>query len=61
MKNPKAVPPGQGRTHAFGVTQAALEAIKGKKSLVQLAGIYNVCPNTIGKWKAELVGYALRA
>jgi hypothetical protein len=31
------------------VTQAALEAIKGEKSLVELARIYNVQPNTIVK------------
>jgi transposase-like protein len=37
------------------VTQAALEAIKGEKSLVELARIYNVHPNTIVKWKAELM------
>jgi transposase-like protein len=37
------------------VTQAALEAIKGEKSLVELARIYNVQPNTIVKWKAELM------
>jgi transposase len=51
------------------VTQAALEAIKGEKSLVELARIYNVHPNTIGKlraspvtkWKAELMGHARRA
>jgi transposase len=48
-------PTGQGRTYAFGVTQAALEAIKGEKSLVELARIYNVHPNTIVKWKAELM------
>jgi transposase len=35
--------------------QAALEAIKGEKSLVELARIYNVHPNTIVKWKAELM------
>jgi hypothetical protein len=45
-------PTGQGRTYAFGVTQAALEAIKGEKSLVELARIYNVHPNTIGKLRA---------
>ena len=56
MKKPKAVPP----QVKF---QAALEAIKGEKSLVELARIYNVHPNTIGKlraspmtkWKAELM------
>jgi hypothetical protein len=48
-------PTGQGRTYAFGVTQAALEAIKGEKSLVELARIYNVQPNAIVKWKAELM------
>jgi transposase-like protein len=37
------------------VTQAALEAIKGEKSLVELARIYNVQPNAIVKWKAELM------
>jgi transposase len=48
MKKPKAVPP----QVKF---QAALEAIKGEKSLVELARIYNVHPNTIVKWKAELM------
>ena len=51
------------------MTQAALEAIKGEKSLVELARIHNVHPNTIGKlraspvtkWKAELMGHARRA
>jgi uncharacterized protein YjcR len=28
---------------------------------VELARIYNVHPNTIVKWKAELMGHALRA
>jgi transposase len=54
MKKPKAVPP----QVKF---QAALEAIKGEKSLVELARIYNVHPNTIVKWKAELMGHARRA
>ena len=54
MKKPKAVSP----QVKF---QAALEAIKGEKSLVELARIYNVHPNTIVKWKAELMGHALRA
>jgi len=35
------------RTYAFGVTQAALEPIQGEKSLVELARIYNVHPNTV--------------
>jgi uncharacterized protein YjcR len=29
--------------------------------LVELARIYNVHPNTIVKWKAELMGHARRA
>jgi transposase len=48
------------------VTQAALEAIKGEKSLVELARIYNVHPKhklraSPVKWKAELMGHARRA
>jgi len=37
------------------VTQAALEAIKGERSLVEIARAYGVHPNTIVKWKAELM------
>lgn len=48
MKKPKSVPP----QVKF---QAALEAIKGERSLVEIARIYGVHPNTIVKWKAELM------
>jgi transposase-like protein len=48
MKKPKAVAP----QVKF---QAALEALKGERSLVELARAYAVHPNTIVKWKAELM------
>lgn len=35
--------------------KVALEAIKGIKTLNQLAGEYSVHPNAIGKWKKELL------
>ena len=35
--------------------KVALEAIKGMKTLNQLAGEYSVHPNAIGKWKKELL------
>ncbi|WP_243095672.1 transposase [Thermus thalpophilus] len=35
--------------------QAALEAVKGEKSLVEIARAYGVHPNTVVKWKSELM------
>jgi len=35
--------------------KVALEAVKGEKTLVELAGIYGVHPNQINKWKKRLV------
>ncbi len=48
MKKPKSVAP----QVKF---QAALEVIKGQQSLAQLARTYGVHPNTLLKWKAELL------
>ena len=35
--------------------KVALEALKGEKTMAQLAGEYDVQPNQIGRWKAELL------
>ena len=35
--------------------KVALEAVKGEKTIAQLAGEYDVHPNQIGRWKAELL------
>ncbi len=35
--------------------KVALEAVKGEKTLVELAGIYGVHPNQINKWKKRLL------
>jgi transposase len=35
--------------------KVALEAIKGEKTLAQLAGEFDIHPNQIGRWKAELL------
>ncbi|RIH82016.1 hypothetical protein Mlute_02625 [Meiothermus luteus] len=48
MKRPKAVAP----QVKF---QAALEAVKGERSPVELARAYAVHPNTLVKWKAGLM------
>jgi len=35
--------------------KVALEAIKGEKTLAQLAGEFDIHPNQIGRWKTELL------
>jgi len=35
--------------------KVALEAVKGEKTIAQLAGEYGVHPNQIGRWKTELI------
>jgi len=35
--------------------RAALEAIRGERSLVEIARAFGVHPNTVAKWKAELL------
>jgi len=35
--------------------KVALEAVKGEKTIAQLAGEYGVHPNQIGRWKTELL------
>jgi transposase-like protein len=35
--------------------KGALEAVKGEKTIAQLAGEFGVHPNQIGRWKTELL------
>jgi len=35
--------------------KVALEAVKGEKTIAQLAGEFGVHPNQIGRWKTELL------
>jgi transposase len=35
--------------------KVALEAVKGEKTLVELASLYGVHPNQINKWKKRLL------
>jgi putative transposase len=35
--------------------KVALEALKGEKTMAQLAGEYDIHPNQIGRWKTELL------
>jgi len=44
------------RTHdAAFKAKVALEAVKGEKTLAQLAGEYAVHPNQIGQWRKKLL------
>lgn len=36
--------------------KVALEAVKGEKTLAELAGEYGVHPNQIGQWRKRLLG-----
>jgi len=45
-----------GRTHALGFkAKVALAAIKGEKTLAELAQQYDLHPNQINAWKGHLV------
>lgn len=44
MQKPKTVAPRSRTNIRFGVTQAALEVVKGERSLVELARAYAVHP-----------------
>lgn len=46
---------GMGRKHYEAAFKAkvALDAIKGEKTMAELAGEYGVHPNQIGRWKTE--------
>ena len=47
---------GTRRTHdAAFKAKVALEAVKGEKTLAQLAGEYGVHPNQIGQWRTKLL------
>jgi len=47
---------GTRRTHdAAFKAKAVLEAVKGEKTLAQLAGEYGVHPNQIGQWRTKLL------
>lgn len=47
---------GKRRTHdAVFKAKVALEAVKGEKTLAQLAGEYGVHPNQIGQWRKKLL------
>jgi transposase len=47
---------GKRRTHdAAFKAKVALEAVKGEKTLAQLAGEYSVHPNQIGQWRKKLL------
>lgn len=44
------------RTHdAAFKAKVALEAVKGEKTLAQLAGEYGTHPNQIGQWRKQLL------
>ena len=46
----------RGRRHdATFKAKVALEAVKGEKTLAQLAGEYGVHPNQIGQWRKRLL------
>lgn len=46
---------GKKRHDAAFKAKVALEAVKGEKTLAQLAGEYGVHPNQIGQWKKRLL------
>jgi putative transposase len=47
---------GKRRTHdAAFKAKVALEAVKGEKTLAQLAGEYGVHPNQIGQWRKRIL------
>ena len=43
------------RHNAAFKAKVALEAVKGEKTLAQLAGEYEVHPNQIGQWRKKLL------
>jgi transposase-like protein len=36
-------------------SQVALEAIRGDKTIAEIAGEYNIHPNLVGQWKKKLM------
>lgn len=46
---------GKKRHDAAFKAKVALEAVKGEKTLAQLAGDYGVHPNQIGQWRKKLL------
>ncbi len=44
------------RKYESGIkARVAVEAIKGEKTINELAGLYEVHPNQIGQWKKKLI------
>jgi putative transposase len=46
---------GKKRHDAAFKAKVALEAVKGEKTLAQLAGQYGVHPNQIGQWRKKIL------
>ena len=48
---------GQKRRHSAGFkAQVALEAVKGQKTIAELASQFGIHPTQINKWKQQLLG-----
>jgi len=41
-------------------SQVALEAIRGDKTIAEIAGEYNIHPNQVSQWKKKLMKVKLR-